>query len=134
MHLQGYPKYYIKDGRRRPVYYTSDARDLTAMGWKPEESKPSKVSKVEKTLKADKPVTAETPKPAEAQSVVEKIDVEVVEDEPEGAVIKQESELPDFEFMTKTELLEYASQRGTELPINTLKSELVKTCRNLANG
>jgi hypothetical protein len=128
MHLQGYPKYYTKDGRRRPVYYTADARDLTAMGWKPEESKSAKVDKAEKVLKTDKPAEVETP------SAVEKIEVEVVEDEPKGVTAKQESELPDFEFMTKPELLEYASQRGVELPINTLKSELVKTCRNLVNG
>ena len=128
MHLQGYPKYYTKDGKRRPVYYTADARDLTAMGWKPEEDKPAKASKAEKVLKADKPAAVEAP------LAVEKIEVEVVEDEPKGVTAKQESELPDFEFMTKPELFEYASQRGVELPINTLKSELVKSCRELANG
>lgn len=134
MHLQGYPKYYTKDGKRRPVYYTADARDLTAMGWKPEEDKPVKPGKAEKALKADKPAAVKAPEPVATPSVVEKIEVEVVEDEPEGVIAKQESELPDFEFMTKPELFEYASQRGVELPINTLKSELVKSCRELANG
>ena len=98
------------------------------MGWKPEEDKPAKASKAEKVLKADKPAAVEAP------LAVEKIEVEVVEDEPKGVIAKQESELPDFEFMTKPELFEYASHRGVELPINTLKSELVKSCRELANG
>jgi len=127
MHLKGYPKYYTKDGERRPVYYTADARDLTAMGWKPEEDKHVSPDKTEKAPKTNKPVAVET------TLAVEKIEVEVVEDEPEGVTAKQESELPDFEFMTKPELLEYALQRGVELPINTLKSELVKSCRKLAN-
>lgn len=38
MHLRNFPHYYVKDGERVAVYYTADARDLTAMGWKREEA------------------------------------------------------------------------------------------------
>lgn len=123
MHLRGYPKYYVKDGKRRPVYYTADARDLVATGWTPEE---------EKSAKLEKPVAAPAPKKKPAP--VEKIEIEVVEDIAPESESKATESLPDFEFMTKPELLEYAMDRGVDLPNNALKAELVKACRNLADG
>jgi len=105
MHLRNYPQYFVKDGERIAVYYTADARDLKAQGWKPEETKPAAKPEPE-------------PKP-------EEIKVEVVADEPTG-----DGE-PEFEFMTKPELLAYALERGVDLPNNALKAELIEACKKL---
>jgi hypothetical protein len=127
MHLHGYPKYYVKGEKRRAVYYTAEARDLVTLGWKPE---------AEATVKKEAPAKAvELPKiekPVELPAV-ETIEAELVDDQPE--VVKQEpqSKLPDFDFMTKAELLQYALDRGVDLPNNILKAELVKACRELGN-
>lgn len=107
MHLRNYPQYFVKDGERIAVYYTADARDLKAQGWKPEETK--------------KPA----PEPVKPAAKPEKIEAElVIEEEPE-------SPKPEFEFMTRTELLAYALERGVDLPNNSLKAELVEACKKL---
>jgi hypothetical protein len=106
MHLPGYPVYYVKDGKRRAVYYTAEARDLKAMGWKLEEAPKA-------------PEAKPTPKPEVIKPEV------VIEDAAELG------ELPDFEFMTRTELLKYAMDRGVDLPNNALKAELVEACKKL---
>jgi hypothetical protein len=133
MHLHGYPKYYVKDGKRRAVYYTADARDLTASGWRPEEEKQAAATKPAKTTKPA-PAPPRVEAPTSAPEPVEKIEVEVVEGPTNEAEPKGTEDLPDFEFMTKPELLEYAMRRGVDLPNNALKAELVKACRELANG
>jgi len=114
MHLRNFPKYYLKDGKRRAVFYTADARDLIAMGWKLEkQSEPQK----EAAKKAAEPVL----------SSPEKIEIEIVDESTSDAEV-----LPgDFEFMTKTQLLKYAADRGVDLPNNALKSELVEACQKL---
>lgn len=133
MHLQGYPKYYVKNGKRRPVYYTADARDLTASGWRPEEEKQTVKAGPEKAANpAPAPLCEEEPKTA--PKPLEKINVEVVEDTALAVEPGNTEELPDFEFMTKSELLQYAMNRGVDLPNNALKYELVKACRELADG
>ena len=114
MHLPGYPVYYVKDGKRRAVYYTAEARDLKAMGWKPEEA--PKAPEVKPAPKAE---AKSAPKPEVIKPEV------VIEDATE------EGELPDFEFMTRTELLKYAMDRGVDLPNNALKAELVEACKKL---
>lgn len=102
MHLRNFPHYYVKDGERVAVYYTADARDLTAMGWKREE--------------AAKPApAAEQPK------------TEVAEEAPEAV----ESEEVDLELLTRVELLKYAADRGVDLPNNAVKAELIEACRKL---
>ena len=106
MHLPGYPHYYVKDGERVAVYFTGEARDLRAMGWVREESKPAKVIESK-------------PEP------VAEVEVDVVLDTAE------EADQPEFEFMTKPELLAYALQRGVDLPNNALKAELVEACKKL---
>jgi hypothetical protein len=115
MHLRDYPHYYTKDGKRRAVYYTAEARDLKAMGWVREEPKPAKPSVTEKPAPAQEP----TPEPIKPEVVVP----EVVTEEPAG-----ESE-PVFEFMTRPELLKYAMDRGVDLPNNALKAELIDACK-----
>ena len=129
MHLRGYPKYYVKNGKRRAVYYTSEVRDLTALGWRPEgDSTP-----VEKPAKkvAAKPAAEPVPAP---EPVAERIEIEVVEEKTLAPEPTSTEELPDFEFMTKSELIEYAADRGETLPTNALKSELVKACKKLTRA
>lgn len=122
MHLRGYPKYFLKGGKRRAVYYTAEAAELLTLGWTPEEEAVKEKAEP-KTESA--PATEVKPEP-------EKVEVEVVEDEPGD---EQEpataSELPNFDFMTKAELLQYALDRGADLSSNTLKAELVEACRKL---
>jgi hypothetical protein len=108
MHLPGYPHYYVKDGERRAVYYTAEVRDLLDLGWLPEE-------------KQAKPKEAEKP-----QKEAEVLKPEVVIEEAD-----EEDELPDFEFMTKTELLAYAKDRGVAVQPTLLKAELVEICKGL---
>ena len=127
MHLRGYPKYYVKNGKRRAVYYTSEVRDLTALGWRPEgDSTP-----VEKPAKkvAAKPATELAPEP-----VAEKIEIEVVEEKTLAPELASTEELPDFEFMTKPELIEYAAECGETLQPNSLKADLVAACKKLVRA
>jgi hypothetical protein len=109
MHLPGYPHYYVKDGERRAVYYTAEVRDLVDLGWQPEAKQP-------KEKQADKP-----------EKAAEVIKPEVVIEDAD-----EEDELPDFEFMTKTELLAYAKDRGVAVQPTLLKAELVEICKGLA--
>jgi hypothetical protein len=127
MHLRGYPKYYVKDGKRRAVYYTSEVRDLTALGWRPEgDSTP-----VEKPAKkvAAKPAAEPAPEP-----VAERIEIEVVEERTLPPEPTSTEELPDFEFMTKPELIEYAAECGETLQLNSLKADLVAACKKLVRA
>lgn len=103
MHLRNYPQYFVKDGERIAVYYTADARDLKALGWKPESA----------------------PAQPEAAPKTEEVKVDVVIEEPEV------DGKPEFEFMTRSELLAYALERGVDLPNNSLKAELIEACKKL---
>jgi hypothetical protein len=125
MHLRGYPKYYVKNGKRRAVYYTSEVRDLTALGWRPEgDSTP-----VEKPVKE----AAAEPTPA-PEPVAERIEIEVVEEKTLAPEPASTEELPDFEFMTKPELIEYAAECGETLQPNSLKADLVEACKKLVRA
>lgn len=124
MHLRNYPQYFVKDGKRRPVYYTADASQLRALGWRPEgqpELEPKK--EVQKTA-----VVEQEAKP-------EKLEVEVVE---EATVVAAgddtEEPLPDLEFMTKNELIKFAADHGETLQSTALKADLVEACRKLVRA
>lgn len=110
MHLKNYPQYFVKDGERISVYFTGEARDLMLQGWVPV------VKEREEKQKEVKKINAP---PASV-----KIEPEV-EDESEAESI------PEFDFMTKAELIEYASGYGVELENSMLKAELVEACRKL---
>jgi hypothetical protein len=131
MHLRGYPKYYVKNGKRRAVYYTSEVRDLTALGWRPEgDSTP-----VEKPAKKATTKPAVEPAPApEPEPVAERIEIEVVEEKTLAPEPASTEELPDFEFMTKPELIEYAAEHGETLQPNSLKADLVAACKKLVRA
>lgn len=115
MHLRNYPQYFVKDGERIAVYYTADARDLRALGWEPEQSAKQELKPAPKVELAQSEVEVE----------VEKLEVELIEEN------QVESEKPEFEFMTRVELLAYAEKRGVDLPNNALKADLVEACKKL---
>jgi len=133
MHLSGYPKYYIKDGKRRAVYYTAEARDLLSLGWEPEADSilaaPELKEETETILVAEEKQAAEFLE----EEVFETIEAELVPAKEDSDSKVTAVQLPDFEFMTKVELLQYALDRGVDLPNNTLKAELVKACQELAD-
>lgn len=131
MHLRNYPRYFIKDGERRPAYFTVEQTELIAQGWVPEES--GLPSTTEPGSGLD-PIAEPAPEPtveqvAAQEKVIEPVEV-VVEDDP-ILPVAPEAPLPDFEFMTKQELIDYASERGVELKPALHKSDLVEECRKL---
>jgi hypothetical protein len=107
MHLRKFPHYYVKDGERRAVFYSVEARDLRSLGWEREDIA---VAKKEATIEA---------KPKSEPEVAAEPDPDPV------------AEKPNFDFMTKVELLEYALDRGVDLPNNALKAELIEACKAL---
>lgn len=112
MHLRNFPQAFVKDGKRRLVYYSAEARDLRSLGWAPEQK-----------VKEVKPKAVKEPiidQPAEI-----KVDIVIEESG------QDQDKLPDFEFMTKVELLQYALARGVDLPNNALKAELIEACKKL---
>lgn len=62
MHLPELPTIFVKDGVERKVYFTVEARELSAVGWvkKGEEEKASKVEAevVQEATEKEKPVTS----------------------------------------------------------------------------
>lgn len=123
MHLRNYPHYFVKDGERRAVYYTAQVRELLALGWRREE-----------TAK-NEPVRSPAPTSAPAPiAEIEEIEADVVVEEVSKEQEEKDVKLPVFDFMTKPELLQYALDRGVDLPNNMLKAELVAECKKLADG
>lgn len=98
MHLNKLPTWFVKDGERRPVYYTVDARELSEEGWEPEEEvKEHEISVTGVAI----PITS--PQPAE----------EVEE---------------DLTQMTKAELVDYAKAYNIEIDPGALKSVILEAC------
>jgi hypothetical protein len=117
MHLSGFPHTYVKDGHEpRLVCYTVEARELRADGWVRAE-KPA----------APAPAPAEvTPEPASVASVTEIAKAEETDFQAEPVIGDV-----DFDALTKRELLQYAQDRGVDLPDNALKADIVKACKAL---
>lgn len=107
MHVQGYPHFYVKGDRRRAVYFTAEARDLVAQGWKREQAKQPELVAA--------PVA---PAPEVKAGPVDEPEVET-------------DSTPAFELMTRPELLEYAASKGVDLPNNALKADLIKACQEI---
>ena len=108
MHLRNYPVYFVKDGERRPVYYTADARDLRLMGWKPEKAAEPEPQAKQKAPKDAPPALDPFNEP------------EVTEGDEDG-----DGET-DLEFMTKNQLLKYAEERGIEVRPTLAKHEIIE--------
>lgn len=129
MHLPNYPQYFVKGDRRRAVYYTADATALLAMGWV-REDKEAPAPKPEPTPASVEPAAAAAP-----VVQAEEVEVEVVEDdEPEIEEPGEEAELPDFEFMTKGELIKFAAECGETLQPTLLKADLIEACKKLVRA
>lgn len=112
MHLKGFPRYYVKGDKRKAVYYTADARELTALGWVDEEVA---------AKKAAEPV--EEPKAEVADAT-----------EPKAWEEPAEVTLPTtkpLEAMTKAELVDYAASKGLLIDGTALKADIVAACRDL---
>lgn len=103
MHLAKRPTYFVKNGIRKAVYYTVDARQLAETGWVPEGGEPESV-KVDKI-----PVQVTTPEP-----------------QPETEV-KPEASAIDLTAMTKVELVGFAKEQNIEIDPYALKSTILET-------
>lgn len=126
MHLRDYPKYFEKNGERRAAYFTVEATELLADGWVAVKTEKPK------SPAAPEPAPEPEPEPTPVEPVAEpeKVEVEIIDAEPEENE-QDEKELPDFEFMTKSELIKYAEEQGVELKTNQSKAELVEACKAL---
>lgn len=111
-HLKRLPTYFVKGDERRAAYWTVQARELRAKGFVEEGEK------------------AEARKPIEKQPEI------VVEaggtaydstDSPQ----EPQAEEDDLDGMTKAELLDWALDRGHDLPNNDLKAEILKACKEI---
>jgi len=113
MHLKNRPTYFTKDGIRKPVYYTVDARQLVEDGWVEEGVVEMKApAKVEAT-----PVIAATP---EAASVVRYFVESEITAEPETEV--------DLGGMTRAELVQFAEANDVEFKSYGSKAEILEAC------
>lgn len=112
MHLKNRPTYFVKNGIRKPVYYSVDARQLVDTGWVEEgsaaEAAPAKT--------VESPVAITDPKPADTDTEVE-----------------LESE-PDLDAMTRAELIQFAEANGVEFKSYASKSEILEACKESVNG
>ena len=114
MHLKNRPVYFVKDGNRRAVYYSVDARELTEAGW---------------TVEQDAvvaPLEAEETQPELAQ-------VEVPVAEPVEATESAEAVKPNLDSMTRAELVEFADANDIEFKSNAPKADILEACKEFAN-
>lgn len=110
-HLKKMPTYFIKEGeRRRVAYYTIQARELRAAGYVEEGEK------------------AEAYKPAPRQPEI----VNEVGAEPYDSTESLTEPMGDsLEEMTKAELLDWALEKGHDLPNNDKKADIFAVCKKI---
>ena len=108
MHLQNRPTYFVKDGNRKAVYYTVDARELTEDGW---------VVEQDATVASPKPKAAQ-PKPVQPVQPVTEL---------------TEASEPDLDGMTRAGLVEFAEANGIEFKSNASKADILEACKEFAN-
>lgn len=114
MHLDKRPTYFVKNGVRKPVYYSVDARQLAEAGWVPEGSAQAESVKV-----TGVPIPITSPEPV--------VEAEESESEPEPEAI-------DLASMTKFELTEFAKQQSIEIDPYALKSTILETIEAALGG
>ena len=112
-HLKKMPTYFVKGDKRRAAYYTIQARELMAKGY------------VEEGAESTKKIEVHEPRP------VPETLVEVGVDAFEPEAVKDEGSEDNLEEMTKAELLEFALERGLDLPSNDRKADILAECRKL---
>ena len=109
-HLDKLPTWFVKDGKRKPAYYTIRARELRAMGF------------VEEGEKA-----APAPQPKPQPEIVNEVGAEPY-DSTESLT---EPVAESLEEMTKAELLDWALEHGVDLPNNDRKADIFKACKEI---
>lgn len=110
-HLKKLPTWFIKEGeRRRAAYYTIQARELRALGY---------------TEEGEKAVAA---KPVERQP---EIVVEAGAEPYDSTESLTEPIAESLEEMTKAELLDWALERGHDLPNNDRKADILAACKEI---
>jgi hypothetical protein len=108
-HLKKQPTWFVKDGERRKAFFTVEARELIADGWKEEGAKAE---------------------PAPPSKPLPEILVEAGTDAFDDDSVK-ESIGEMLEEMTKAELLEWAAEKGEELNPYVTKSVIFEKCKEI---
>lgn len=107
MHLKNRPTYFIKNGVRKPVYYSVDARQLVDNGWVEEGG-------------------FVAPEPTKVASTATS--------EPEEEVAPELVVQVNFDDMTRAELIQFAEANDVEFKSYASKSEILEACKESANG
>lgn len=111
-HLRKLPTYFVKGDERRAAYYTIQARELRAKGFVEEGER------------------VEVRKPIERQPEIVVEAGGTAYDSTES-LQEPQAEDDDLDGMTKAELLDWALDRGHDLPNNDLKAEILKACKEI---
>ena len=111
-HLKKLPTWFTRDGERRGVFYTIDARELRAAGW------------VEEGTKAEKR------KPIEKQPEII-VEAGTTAYDSTDALQEPQAEEDDLDGMTKAELLDWALDKGHDLKNSLPKAEILKACKEI---
>jgi hypothetical protein len=116
MHLKKYPTYFVKNGARKAVYYTVDARQLSERGWTEESVKPAEPVKV-----TGVPIPITKPEPVAAKPEPVEVAPEVEED-------------VNLDEMTRAELVVFAEKNDIEFKSYAPKAEILEACKEFVNG
>ena len=110
-HLKVMPTYFVKEGEeRRAAYFTVQARELRQAGW------------VEEGEKAVVHKPAERLPEIVVEAGAEPYDSTESLTEPIGEALEE---------MTKAELLDWALERGHDLPNNDRKADIFAKCKEI---
>ena len=112
-HLKKLPTWFVKDGaRRRPAYYTIQARELREAGYVEEGEK------------------AVAKKPIERQPEI-LVEVGTTAYDSTDALQEPQSDGETLEEMTKAELLDWAMEQGHDLKNALPKAEIFALCKEI---
>lgn len=111
-HLKKLPTYFVKGDERRAAYWTVQARELRAKGFVEEGEK------------------AEVREPIEKQPEIV-VEAGGTAYDSTDSLQEPQAEEDDLDGMTKAELLDWALDRGHDLPNNDLKAEILKACKEI---
>ncbi len=113
-HLKKLPTFFVKGDERRAAYFTVQVRELRAKGF---------VEEGEETAKAVNLQEKRLPE------IVNEVGSEPFDST--DSLTEPMAEVEDLDSMTKSELLDYAMERGVDLPNNGLKSEILALCKEI---
>jgi len=114
-HLDKLPTWFVKGDERRAAYYTIQARELRAAGFVEEGEKAAPAKPLERLPEIVNEVGAEPYDSTES-------------------LTEPMAEEDDLDKMTKAELLDWALDRGQDLPNNDLKSEILAKCKEIQSA